>query len=203
MSSTIVVLITRWSTWAGHIMPSVVRPCSCSSLTALYISAPEEGFRCSSFSLLLHESARLAGNRCCLESKITAGCVRPHSLISAPCGVVGRAPRMDLACRWRKSGRSSRLPTSVGSHRRSLLHSAMAWMHATWTTLTLSGKKPCFVIRVRSLASASLASFIHWLCYSLNEGCASIQTPCQHVSCILNRMTPLLTCIIAVSFRRM
>jgi hypothetical protein len=56
---------------AGQLMPSIVRPCSCSFLTTLHIGAPEEGLLCSSFSLLLHAFSSLAANRCCLESKVT------------------------------------------------------------------------------------------------------------------------------------
>jgi len=196
------VLTTDSSPGAGHIMPSVVRPCSCSSLTTLHIGAPEEGFRCNSFSLPLHESASLAANRCCLESKTTGAGVSPDSLITAPHGVVGSTPMMDLACRLRRSWRSSRLPASLGSHQSSLPYSATAWTHATWTALTLSGTMPYVVVRVRSLASAALAFFKHRLCCSLNVRCASIQTPNQHVAGVLNRMTPLPTHIFAVGFSR-
>jgi hypothetical protein len=51
-------------------MPTVNRPCECPFLTYLRIGAPEEGFWCSSCSLLLHSFASLPANRCCLESKI-------------------------------------------------------------------------------------------------------------------------------------
>jgi len=197
-----VVLTTDSSSGAGHIVSSVVRPCSCCSLTTLHIGAPEEGFPSSSFSLLLHESASLAAIGCCLESKITGAGVSPDSLISTPRGVVGSAPRMDLACRLRRSWRSSRLPISLGSHQRSLPYSATAWTHATWTALTLSGTMPYVVVRVQSLASAALAFFMHLLFCSLNVRCASIQTPSQHVAWVLNRMTPLPTRIFAVSFGR-
>jgi len=129
VSSSMVVLTTGSSPGAGQLMPLVVRPCSCSFLTALHIGAPEEGFLCSSFSLLLHAFSILAANRCCLESKITGAGISPDSLISAPRGVVGSAPRMDLACRLRRSWRPSRLPTSLGSHQSSLPYSATAWTH--------------------------------------------------------------------------
>jgi len=196
------VLTTDPSPRAGHIMPLVVWPCSCSSLTTLHIGAPEEGFWCNSASLPLHASLSLAANRCCLESKTTGAGVSPDSLISAPRGVVGSAPRMDLACRLRRSWRSSRLPASLGSHQSSLPYSATAWTHATWTALTLSGTMPYVVVRVRSLASAALAFFTHRLCCSLNVRCVSIQTPNQGVACVLNHMTPLPTLIFAVSFGR-
>jgi hypothetical protein len=39
--------------------------------------------------------------------------VSPESLINAPRGVVGSVPRMDLACRLRRSWRSSRLLVMV------------------------------------------------------------------------------------------
>jgi len=92
------VLTTDSSPGAGHIMPSVVRPCTCTSLTTLHIGAPEEGFLCNTFSLLPHASATLAANHCCLESEITVAGVSPDSLISVTRGVVGSASRMDLAC---------------------------------------------------------------------------------------------------------
>ena len=66
-SSSMMVLTTDSSPGAGQSMPSVVRPCSCSFLTTLHIGAPEEGFWCSSFNLLLHAFASLAVNCCCLE----------------------------------------------------------------------------------------------------------------------------------------
>jgi len=54
VSSRMVVLTAGSSHGASQFMPSVVRPCSCSFLTTLYISVPEEGLLCSSFSLRLH-----------------------------------------------------------------------------------------------------------------------------------------------------
>jgi hypothetical protein len=102
-SSRMVVLTTHTLPGASQFIPSDFRPCSCSFLTTLQIGAPEEGFWCSSFSLLLHALASVAVNRCCLESKITGASVRPDSLTSAPRGVVGSAPRMDLACQLRRS----------------------------------------------------------------------------------------------------
>jgi hypothetical protein len=143
-----VVLTTDSSLGGRQSVPWVVRPCSCSSLISSHIGAPEEGLWCSSFSLLLHAFVSLAANRCCLESRITGAGVSPDSLISAPCGVVGSAPRMDLACRLRRSWRSSRLPTSLGSHQSSLPYSATARTHATWTALTLSGTTPYVLVRV-------------------------------------------------------
>jgi len=163
-----VVLTTNSSHGAGHIMPSVVRPCSCCSLSTLHIGAPEERFQCSPFTLLLHASAMLAANRCCPESKITGACVSPDSLISAPRGVVGGAPRIDLSCRLRRSWRSSRLPTSLGSHQSSLANSATGWTHRTWSALMLSGTMPSVMVSFRSLASAVLTFIMYQLCCSLN-----------------------------------
>jgi len=90
--SSMVVLTAGSSSGAGQFMLSVFRPCSCSFLTTLHISAPEERLLCCSFSLLLHVFSSLAANRCCLESKVTGAGVSPDSLISAPRGVVGSAP---------------------------------------------------------------------------------------------------------------
>jgi hypothetical protein len=202
VSSSMVVLTTGSSPGAGQFMPLVVRPCSCSFLTTLHIGAPEEGLLCSSFSMLLHAISSLAANRCYLESRVTGAGVSPDSLISAPRGVEGRAPRMDLGCRLRRSWRSSRLPISLGSHHSLLPYSATAWTHATWTARTLSVTMPYVLVSDRSLPSAALAFFIHRLCCSLNVRCASIVTPSQHVACVLNRMDPFLTFIFAVSFGR-
>jgi hypothetical protein len=149
-------------------MPSFVRPCLCSSLTTLHIGAPEEGFRFNSITLLLRVSASLAANRCCPESKITGNGLSPDSLMSAPHGFLGSAPRMDLVCRLRRSWRSSCLPASLGSHQSSLPYSATSWTHATWTAFMLAGTMPCVVVRVRSLASVALAFFMHQLGCSLN-----------------------------------
>jgi len=104
------VLTTDSSPGGGQLMPSVVPACSCSFFTSLHAAAPEEGFWCSLLSLLLHVFASLAEKRCCLHSQITGGGVSPESLINPPRGVEGSAPRMDLACRLRRSWRSSRLP---------------------------------------------------------------------------------------------
>jgi hypothetical protein len=160
-SSSMMVLTTDYSPRAGQFMPSAVRPCWCPFCTALHISAPEVGFWCSSFNLLLHAFASLAVNLWCLESKITGGGVSPASLISAPRGIVGSGLRIDLACQFRRSWRSSRLPTSLGSYQSSLPYSATGWMQAIWTALTFSGTTPYVFVRVRSLASAALAFFMH------------------------------------------
>jgi len=183
-------------------VPSVVRPCSCSSLITLHIGAPEEGLWCSSFSLLLHAIAILAVNRCCLESKVTGTGVSTDSLISALCRVVGSMPRLDLACRFRRSWRSSRLPTSLGSHLSWLPYGATAWTHATSMALTLCGTMLYVLVTVQSLASASLAFFVHQLRCSFNVWCASIQTPSQRVAWVSNHMVPFPTRICAVSFGR-
>jgi hypothetical protein len=128
--------------------------------------------------------------------------VSPDFLINAPLGVVGSAPRMDLACQLRRSWRSSRLPTALGSHQSSLAYSATAWVQATRTALTLSGTTSYVFVRVQSLTSPALAFFMHWLWCSLNVRCASIQTPSECVACVLNHMNPFPTFIFTVSFRQ-
>jgi len=180
-------------------MPSVVRPCSCAFLTTFHISAPGEGFWCRFFSMLLHAFVSLAANRCCLESNITGPGLSPHSLISAPHGVTASAPSMDLACQLRWSWRSSHLPTSLGLHQSSLPYCATACKHATWTALTVSGTMLYVLGRVRSLASAALALFMHLFWCSLNVRCASIHPPSQHITCVLNRMNLFQTLIFADS----
>jgi len=194
-----VVLTAGSAPGAGQLMPSIVRPCSYSWLTTLHIGAPEEGLLCSSFSWLMHALSSLAANRCCLESNVTGAGVSPDSLIRSPRGVVGSAPRMDLACRLGRSWRSSRLPTSLGSHQGSLPYRATAWTHATWTAHTLSGTTLYVLVSDRCLASAALAFFMHRLWCSLNVRCGSIRTPSQRVACALNRMDPVPNLIFAVS----
>ena len=163
-------------------MPSDVRLYSGSFSTTLNLGDLEDVFRHNSLNFLLHASASLAANRCSLGSKITGTGLSPDSLISASHGVVGREPRLDLACRLRRRSRSSCLPTSFGSHQSSLPYSATAWTQATWTALTLSGTMPYVKVWVRSLASAALAFFVHQLCCSLNDRCVSIQMPSQRVA---------------------
>jgi len=197
-----VVLTAGSSPGAIQFKPSLVWPCSCSFLTTLHIGVPEAGFLCSFFNLLLHAFASLAVNHCCLESKNTGAGVSPAALISAPRGVMGSAPRIGLACRFRRSWRSSCLPTSLGSHQSSLPYSATAWTHATWTAITISGTTPYVLVRVRSLASAALAFFMHRLWCSLNVRCASIQTPSQRVACAMKCMDTFPTHIFAVCFGR-
>jgi hypothetical protein len=123
-----------------------------------------------------------------LESKVTGASVSPDTLMRTPHGVMGSAPRMDQACRLRRSWRSSRLPTSMGSHQSSLPFNATACTHATWTALTLSDITPYVLICVQSLASVALAFVMHRSWCSLNVRCASIQMPSEHVGFALNRM---------------
>jgi len=197
-----VVLTTDSSPGGGQSVPWVLWPCSSSSLITLHIGAPEARLWCSSSSLLLHAFASLGANRCCLESRITGAGISADYLISARCRVVGGAPRMDLDCRLRRKWRSSRLPTSLGSHQSSLPHSATALTHATWTALTLSGTTPYVLVRVWSQASAALAFFMVRLRRPLNVRCVPILTPSHRVACVLNRMMPLPTVIFADSFGR-
>jgi len=196
------VLTTYSSAGGGQLMPSVDRLCLHSFFTALHTGLPEEGFWCSFLSLLLQVFASLAANRCCLDSEITGAGVSSESLNSTPRGVVGSSPRIDLACRLRRSRRSSRLPASLGTHHSSLPYSATAWTHATGTAQTLSGTTPYILVRVRSLASTALALFMHQLWCSSSVRCASIQTPNQRVARLLNGMKQSPTLIFPVSFGR-
>ena len=97
VSSSMVILTADFSPRAGKFMPSVVWLCQCASLATLYISAPDEGFQWNSFSLPLYVSTSFAVNCCCLESLIVAAGGSLDFLIGAPGGVVGRAPRIDMA----------------------------------------------------------------------------------------------------------
>jgi hypothetical protein len=163
-----VVLTGGSSPEAEQLMASIVGPYSCSFLTTLHIGAPEEGLLCILCRLLLHAFSSLGANRCCLESKATCAGVSHDSLISAPRWVVGSATSIDLACRLRRSWGSSRLPTALGSHQSSLPYCATAWTHSTWTARPLTGTTPYDLVRVRSLASATLAFFMHQIWCSLN-----------------------------------
>jgi len=49
------------------------------------------------------------------------------------------------------------------------------------------------------MPSAAVASLMHRLCCSLNVRCESIHTPSHRVACFLNRMTPSLILIFAVT----
>jgi len=160
------------------------------------------GSWCSLLNLLLHTVASLTAKRRCLDSKISGADLSPESLIDAPHGILGSAPRIDLAFRLKRSWRLSRLPASLGSHHSSLPYSATAWTHATWTTVTLSGTTPYVFVRVRSLASAALAVFMHRLRCPFSIRGATIQTPSQRVACLLNRVNPSPIFIFAVNIGR-
>jgi len=139
---------------------------------------------------------------CCLDSKITGTGVSPESLIHSPRGVVGSAPRIDLAYRLRRSWRSSRLPASLGSHNSSLPYSATGWTHVSWTALALSGTTLYVLVRVQSLASAALPFFMLRLWCSLRVRFASIHAPSQRVACLVHRIKLSPTLIFAVSCGR-
>ena len=91
------------SVWCQH-MISASRPRSCSFLMTLHIGAPDVGWLYVSFCFdPSHALAGLAVNCCCLESRTTGACVSHESLMRGPSGVVGRAPTVDLAWRFRRS----------------------------------------------------------------------------------------------------
>jgi len=180
--SSMVVLTTGSSSGASWFVPWAVQACSCAMLTTLHIGAAELGFRCGVFSLPLHAFSSLVANRCCLECKMTGAGVSPHTIFAAPHGVVGSAPRMDLACQLTRSWRLPHLPTSLGSHQSSLPYCATAWTHANWMAVKLSGTTPEVLVRVQSLAPDALALFMHQLCCSLNVRCVCNQNPRQRVS---------------------
>jgi len=121
-------------------------------------------------------SASVTVNSCGLKSKITGPGVSPHSHISAPFGVMGSTPRMDLAYQLKRSWRVSCLPTSLWYHQSSLPSSATTWSHVRLTALMLCGTTRYVFVTVPSMASAALAYLMHWLCCSLNIWCGSAQT---------------------------
>ena len=150
--------------------------------TTRYTGKPDEWSSSRFFSLLLHAFGSPAVNHCCLESKITGAGVSPDSLIDAPLQVVGSAPRMDLDCQLRRSWRSSRLPTSLGSNQSSLPYSLTTGTVDTGIALTLAGTTPYDSVGDRSHASAALAFFMNKLWCSLNVRCASSRMPSERVT---------------------
>lgn len=157
------VLTTDSSPEAGELLPSVIWLCSCSVLTPLHIGVLEEGFWSSSFILIVYAFASPAVNHCCLQSNITGVGVSPASHSSTLCGVMGSAARMDFACQFRRSWRSSRTSTSMRSHQHSLPSSATAQTQAILRDLTHSGPTLYTFIMVTSVALAALEYFMHWL----------------------------------------
>jgi hypothetical protein len=131
VSASMVVRTAGSSQGAGQFIPPVVCACSWSFQTTLNIGTPVKGLLCSSCSLLLNAFSSLAVNCHCLESKGTVASVCPNSLVSALHVVMGSAPRMDLASQLRRSWRSSRLCTFLGSHGSVLPYSSTAWAHTT------------------------------------------------------------------------
>jgi len=105
----------------GQLMVSASRPLLCSLVITLNIGAPDAGWSCTAFSFEpSHALASLTVNRYCLLSRVTGAGVGAASLISAPIGVVGRAPRDDPACQMSRSCRSCHLPMSGRSRQSSL-----------------------------------------------------------------------------------
>jgi len=120
-------------------MPLVIQQCACSVSTTRHIGVLDDELSCGSISLVVRAFASLVASRCCLQSKIRGVDVSPDSLLNAPLGVVGGAPRMDLSCRLKRGWRLSRLPTYFGSHKSSLLDSVTASTQVTWAALAFSG----------------------------------------------------------------
>jgi len=80
-------------------MVSASRPHSCCFVLTVNIGARAVGWLCTAISFEpAHALVSVAVNRCCLASRTTGAGVSPDFLISALIGVVGRAPRVDLAC---------------------------------------------------------------------------------------------------------
>jgi hypothetical protein len=188
-----------FSPGAGKLVSSVFRPGSCRILNTWPMGVPDKHSSGSSTRLLLHAFRSLAANNCFLEPNISSAGVSPDFRISAPHRVVGSAPRTDLACQLRVGWRSSRLPTSLGSHQSSLPDRPTGWTKGTWTALMLSDRTLYIIVRVRSLASAAHAFPRHWLWCIWNVRCASIQTPSQSVANLSNHMNPFATFTLAVT----
>ena len=124
----------------------------------------------------------------------------PDSLINALFKVVGSGPRTDLACQFRRSWRSSRVPTSLGSHESLLPYGATAWTQMTWMAIRFSGITQYVFLTVQRLASAGMAFFMYRLWCPLNVKYASIQMPIPGVACLFNSINWFPPFIFAVSF---
>jgi hypothetical protein len=101
VSCSVLVVTTDSLPRDGQFMPGVVQPYLCFSMATVNIGQPEEEFWCNVFHVSLHATATVGMSRCCLESKIPGVGVSADSLIIVPHGVVGGAPRMNLACQLR------------------------------------------------------------------------------------------------------
>jgi hypothetical protein len=94
------VLTAGSSSWFGQRMVAATRPRMCFFVLTLYLIASNVRWLCTAFGFEpLHALASLILNRCCRVSRATGVGVSPANLKSAPIGVMGRVPRVDLACR--------------------------------------------------------------------------------------------------------
>ena len=116
--------------------------------------------------------------------------ISPASLISAPHGGVGSAPRMDPASRFRRNWRLYQVPTSSESQQSSLSYSATAWSQAIWMALMLCGLTLKVIVSVWHLALAALAFQMAQLWCSCSVRCTSIQTPSKGVATLSNCIEP-------------
>jgi len=128
--------------------------------------------------------------------------VCPESPIHAPHWVVGSAPRVDLACRFRNTWRSSRLLHSISFHTSSLQFSSTAWALHIYTTLPHSCMTPCVSVSDCHHASVAFPLIMYqWWC-SLNVRWACIRNPSHLVASLLHLMKQCPTPIFAVNFGR-
>jgi len=98
-SLCIAILTAASSSGLGQRMVSASRPRSCTLVMILHIGAAYVGCLCTAISREPSQVlASLTVNRFSLPSRATGTGVSPDSLISALIDVVGRAPRVDLAC---------------------------------------------------------------------------------------------------------
>jgi len=155
---------------------------------------------CHSFILLMHAFTSLTVNCCCLESKITGAGESTVTLVSAPYGVLGCAAGLHLTCGFRRSCRSSRLPTSLGCYRSLLPHRATSWTQAILKGLMLSLIATYILKWIGSLQSTPLDLIMHCLwCLLIVKG-TSIETPNLFVASLLSHVEPSPSLIFAVSF---
>jgi len=97
-SSIMVVLTAGFCPGSGQWIVSALLQCACSIAATLPTGAPRVGYSKRSCDFEpSHAFGSLATTRCSLASRATAAGVSHESHITAPLGVVGSAPRMDLA----------------------------------------------------------------------------------------------------------
>jgi len=146
-----------------------------------------------------HALASLAVNSSCLESRTTGAGGNAESVISALTGIMGREPRVDLACQVRRSG-DLLICRFLAGPTRSYFHTVQQLTGRRFGRL-ISALGRCRTFSwVHNRISVALVFLMHRLQCSLNVGWDSILAPSHHLASLLNRTKPFPTLIVAVRF---